>query len=464
MEEIVLSTIKKYNMIEKNDVIVAGISGGADSISMLYILNKLKVPLNIQIIVVHINHNIRKEDALKDALFVQDICKKMDILCKIIDVDVKKIASDLKLGEEEAGRFIRYEKFLEIKNEYNANKVAIAHNKNDQAETFLMRLSRGTGLKGLCGIAPVREHIIRPLIACDRQQIENYCLENNIDFKNDYTNDLNIYTRNKIRNELIPKLTEINKNVVANIYNCSQIITEDNNYLEKVASEHFLDAIVLNEALNEEKYLVLNCYKLYDVDIAILRRVIILAVNTIKPFLKDLTFKQIDSVIKLILNRKNGKINIKSNIIAEFEYDNLKFYVKKDGLSTKFSYNLQFDEAIYLKNVKKYVELSCNITENLLSDSKIYTIAIDCDRIETGVVRVRNRCAGDKIYLKGFNGHKSLKKFFIDEKIPKEIRETVPVVAIGSDVIWIFGYKISDYFIATKHTKNVGYIKFWEED
>ena len=206
----VLATIKKYNMIEKGDKIVIGVSGGADSVCLTDILNKVKKEIEIEIILVHINHNIRGEEAKRDENFVIELGKKYNNLVRVFSYDVEKLAKERSLTVEEMGRKLRYEAFNSVALE--KGKIAVAHNLNDNCETMIMRFFRGTGIKGLGGISAKRENIIRPLIELSREEIERYCLENNLDYCEDSTNSVEKYTRNKIRLNLIPMIKkEFNK-------------------------------------------------------------------------------------------------------------------------------------------------------------------------------------------------------------------------------------------------------------
>src|SRR5699024_6346005 len=201
--EKVLNTINKYNLIESGDKIVIGISGGPDSVCLLHILNRLKDKLDIELYAAHLNHQIRGIEAQKDALYVSEICKEMGIIYFIKSIDVPKYCEENSLSIEEGARKLRYEMFDEIKQKTRSNKIAIGHNLNDQAETVLMRIMRGTGLQGLRGIEYIRENsIIRPLLDIERKDIEQYCEVHNLNPRIDESNLENIYTRNKIRLEL----------------------------------------------------------------------------------------------------------------------------------------------------------------------------------------------------------------------------------------------------------------------
>ncbi len=251
VEEKFLNTVKENNLIESGDVIVVGVSGGPDSITLLTCLNKYKEKFNYKIIVAHINHLIRK-DSTEDEQFVENYCKKNNIPVFIKRAKVEEIAKKQKRGTEETGRKIRYDFFNEVLEKNNANKIAIAHNMNDNAETMILNLIRGTGLQGLEGIRPRNNNIIRPLINCKREEIENYCEKNKLNPRIDSTNSENIYRRNIIRNKILPSLKEINPNIVETLSRTTKIIRENNTYIKESSQEIFDKiAIVGNEEKNE---------------------------------------------------------------------------------------------------------------------------------------------------------------------------------------------------------------------
>ena len=251
VEEKFLNTVRDYNLIESGDVIVVGVSGGPDSITLLTCLNKYKEKFNYKIIVAHINHLIRK-DSTEDEQFVENYCKKNNIPVFIKRAKVEEIAKKQKRGTEETGRKIRYDFFNEVLEKNNANKIAIAHNMNDNAETMILNLIRGTGLQGLEGIRPRNNNIIRPLINCKREEIESYCKKNNLNPRIDSTNSENIYRRNIIRNKILPSLKGINPNIVETLSRTTKIIRENNTYIKESSQEIFDKiAIVGNEEKNE---------------------------------------------------------------------------------------------------------------------------------------------------------------------------------------------------------------------
>ena len=253
IKEKVEKTILKYDLIENGDKIILGVSGGPDSMCMLNILKDLQntnlKKLNYEIIVAHVNHMIR-EEAIEDEKYVEDYCKKNNIEFYSKSIDIPKIVNTKKIGEEEAGRIARYEFFDELLEKTKANKIAIAHNKNDREETVLMNELRGSGLSGLKGIEPRRGKYIRPLIEIEREEIEKYCEENKLEPRIDKTNFENIHTRNKLRNCLIPYIKkEFNPNIIETINRLSEIVTEQEKYIDEIVREKY-EEMNIKERIN----------------------------------------------------------------------------------------------------------------------------------------------------------------------------------------------------------------------
>ena len=241
MKQKVIETIEKYNLIKSGDKIVLGVSGGPDSITMLDILKDLKETMNFEIYVVHVNHMIRGQDAINDQKYVENYCNKNNIEFYTKAIDVQEIAKSKKIGVEEAGRIARYEAFEEILKKTNSNKIATAHNKNDKVETIIMHILRGSGVSGLKGISPIRDNkFIKPLIECSREEIEKYCEINKLNPCIDKTNFENSYTRNKIRNIVIPYIKEqFNPNIVETIERLSEVISSEDEYISEITQKEY---------------------------------------------------------------------------------------------------------------------------------------------------------------------------------------------------------------------------------
>ena len=317
LEEKVLNTINKYNMIQSGDGIVIGVSGGPDSMTLLNILNNLKEKLNIKLYVAHINHSIR-EEADAETEYVKEFCKKIDVEFFAKKVKVEEIAKELKMGTEEAGRNIRYEFFEEVAHKVGANKIATAHNLNDNAETVLMNIMRGTSVSGLKGIDKVRDgKYIRPIIECSRAEIEDYCKEKNLNPRYDKSNNENIYTRNKIRNLLIPFLQkEFNPNIVEGINRLSQIAIEEEQFINKVVENEYekLQIAVDNT-------IILNLKEFNKLDYVIKSKLILYTISKVYGKTSGIEKKHIDDIIKLCDN------NIGNKYLTPQK--GIKIYVKK---------------------------------------------------------------------------------------------------------------------------------------
>ena len=305
MKQKVKETIKKYNLINSGDRIVLGVSGGPDSIAMLDILRQLRDEIKFEIYVVHINHNIRGKDADEDEEYVKKYCENYNIKCFSKKIDVPTIAQNEKIGTEEAGRKVRYEYFDEILQKTNSNKIGIAHNKNDKVETIIMHLLRGSGVSGLRGIEPIRENkFIKPLIECDRQEIEKYCKENNLQPRIDKTNFENEYTRNKIRNIVIPYIKEqFNPNIIETKTRLSEVISNEDNFIEKIAQETYNKLLVIEENNRIE----LNLKEFNLLDEVLKNRIILIATKKIFGSTQGIEKVNITDIIKLCNNNIGNK-------------------------------------------------------------------------------------------------------------------------------------------------------------
>ena len=309
----VFETITKFKLIQDGDKIVLGVSGGPDSICMLDILNQLKNDkIKFDIIVAHINHQIR-EEANQDEKYVQNYCKKNNIKFCVQRIDVKKYANNNKIGLEEAGRKLRYIFFDEVMKLNNGNKIAIAHNKNDKIETIIMNEIRGCGLSGLKGIEPMRNNqIIRPLIECERIEIEKYCEENNLNPRIDKTNFINDCTRNKIRNIVLPYVVkEFNPNIVKTLDRLSEVVSETENYLQKQVEKKYNQLLISKE----NNKIILDLKKFNSEDILIKKRILLYTISEILGNTQNNEKINIEDLIKLCQNNIGNKyLKPKSNI------------------------------------------------------------------------------------------------------------------------------------------------------
>lgn len=324
LEEKVLKTIKEYKLIETGDKIVIGVSGGPDSICLLNVLNNLKKKLNFEIVVAHINHMIR-EEADMETEYVQEFCKKIGVECFVKKINVIQLSKESRVGTEETGRKIRYDFFREVKKKTDSNKIATAHNSNDNAETVLMNIIRGSGSTGLKGIEPIRGDLIRPIIKCKRDEIESYCEILKLNPKFDKSNEENIYTRNKIRNLLMPYLKEkFNPNIIETINRMSELLRQENDYLDEVTKEEYRRLLLEND----ETKIVLNLKSFNLLKKVIKSRLILYTINNLLGTSQGIEKVNIEDIIKLCENNIGNKYLIPNKNIKILVKNKKIFFIK----------------------------------------------------------------------------------------------------------------------------------------
>lgn len=335
LEDKVINTIKKYELIKNGDTIVMGVSGGPDSMTLLNVLLNIKEKINIdyKIVVAHINHGIRKE-ADEETEYVKNFCREHGIECFIKKEKVEQLAKMQKIGTEEAGRKLRYDFFDEVLEKVNANKIATAHNSNDNSETVLMNILRGSGTSGLKGIEAKRdEKFIRPLIEISRKEIEEYCKINKLDPRYDKTNNENIYTRNKIRNILIPLIEEeFNPNIVNSLNRLSEIAKEENEYIQsqvyKIYKEVMIEEYLGEKQLENTQMVILDLKKFNIQNKVIKNRLVLYTINKVIGTSQNIEKIHITDIIKLCENNIGNKyLTPNKNIKVEVKKGKI-FFIK----------------------------------------------------------------------------------------------------------------------------------------
>ncbi|MBQ2671607.1 MAG: tRNA lysidine(34) synthetase TilS [Clostridia bacterium] len=439
-----LNTIKKHQMLFDAKKVVVGFSGGADSTALLHFLHYFvsEKGKKFQVLAVHVNHNLRGEESKRDEDFVRGFCKKHGINLAVKQADIKKNSKESKIGLEEAGREVRYQIF----NEYAKNekiKIATAHTLSDSVETMILNLIRGSGLKGLCGIPPVRGKIIRPLLDVSRGEIEKYCKENGLSYIHDSTNFEKNYTRNKIRLEIIEYLKKINPAFEFSVGRTIEILRNEENYLEKVANES-LKAVKLSGGYDAKK--------INSLDTAIKNRVVFKIINNFTG--KNPENKHIESVLNIIKKeKKEADLPNNTKLICE----NGILRIKNKKLKKKINWEYP------IKNINSLTEIKTDIIINILSKCDYDKIknkksaALDYDKLPKGSV-LRNRRPGDKFRLPVRKVTKSLKKLFNELKIPEDIRDKIPVIAYKNEVIWIDKIGTSEDYIPDENTNKIAVI------
>ena len=376
MREKVRKTIAQFHMFPRGAKLIVGLSGGADSVALLHLLHSWQEEENWQITAVHIHHGLRGREADEDARFAENLCASLGIPCVVKEYDVAKEAKLRRLGEEETGRILRYAAFREAAG--REGRIAVAHHRKDQAETILMRLCRGTGLTGLTGMSPVRGDICRPLLFCDREEIEQYCRENHLHWREDATNQQEKYTRNKLRLRVLPLLEEINPKAVTHIAETASLLAEEEEFLEQQAEAYFAQGKL--PSAPEEVHL--SREKLHALHPAMRRRVLRKAMGI---FLQtDVSQVQIQALEDLLQKESGKSRDFPQGIRAENRYEALVLSRKREQQAEGFCYELPVDEEVLIPEAgiavcasfhEKKVEISAETCTNVFDYDKIkYTL------------------------------------------------------------------------------------------
>lgn len=429
--------IKEKKLIDHGEHIVVGVSGGADSVCLLRILHSMKDELDLKITAVHINHMIRKE-AVDDEKFVEDLCGKFSIPCISFKIDVKMIAQREKKTLEEAGRKARYDVFYKTMKKYHADKIAVAHHQNDQAETFLYRCARGTGVYGAGAMKEKDGALIRPLLCVKKQEIIEYLRRAGQTWVEDASNQDDTFARNQIRNQIIPRLESVNEQAVEHIGLLCEDIQEISSYLD----------IQINDAFSRCVSAMDNGFKICCQELAkenpwIQKQIFKKVLEKTAGKKKDLERRHVEDLMRLSYNETGKMLSLPYKMKAEKSYQYI--IVQKDNLSDKQG----IEGKLYCEEVTDLT----NIVEN--DCIKI----IDYDRIVTDV-QLRCRKPGDFFTFGTEYKRKSLSRYFIDEKIPRQLRDKIPLVADGSHIVWIVGRRVSEQYKITKSTRRYLKLEF----
>lgn len=424
--------ILKNHLIEKGEKVVVGFSGGPDSVFLLEVLLKLKDEFSLELSLAHINHLLRGEESDGDEAFVRAVAERLNIPCFVRRQSMKEYARTHRLGEEEAGREIRYTFFNEVAEETGADKVALAHNLDDEIETFMFRLMRGTSLKGLEGIPVRRERYVRPILNLYKGEIMEYLHKNDISYRIDSTNLKSDYTRNSIRLDLIPEIEgKYNTNFKEKIVNLMEEIGEVNSIL-KVDYTKFLRDGALQwqeiEVLTDyEKRKILNSY--------------------LTEHKVEVSRKKLDSILTVMNSGGSKELSLGKKMKLKKEYN--KLYVSVDSENC-MDENLQVElkvpgEARFGRYRVKAVTGSCSVSgrESFTADIPLGT-----------TLKIRSRKPGDRITISDKGATKKLKEIFINNKIPKEAREEIPIVTLEEEIVWIAGVRGNERYKVRKPDEN----------
>ncbi len=450
----VFQYIRQYHMVDPGDVIITGVSGGADSVCLLFVLQKLAERLGVTIEVVHVNHGIRAE-AGEDAEFVRGLCDQLGVPFHLFSVDVEARAREEKCSTEEMGRKLRYEAFQKVLGS-RKGKIAVAHNSNDRAETMLFHLFRGTGLAGACGIRPVQGSVIRPLLFLERKEIEQWLGQQGISFCTDRTNLEDDYTRNRIRHHILTYAEqEIAHGVVASMNRAAVQLQEADEYIMRqtgealercciYSEEHQAAALKIDSLLHEDPYI--RKYLLFQVICQVAGRK------------KDITEAHVLSVCGLLQGEGNKEVMLPYQLRAVRRYGWLRIekrVAKKEMSQEEYPELLvEIPSVIPVPGLGEVEFQVFPSRKTQIIPQKTYTKWFDYDKI-TASLFLRPRKPGDYLTINQQMGHKSLQDYLVDQKIPKENRNSLYVLAMDHHVVWVPGLRISEYFKISEHTENI---------
>ena len=450
MEKQVLSTIAKHNMLALGDSVVVGLSGGADSVALTHFLRNLS-NFDLQIICVHIHHGLRGDEADRDAAFCKEFCEQFGIELVVFKKDAAAEARKMGVTVEEAGRILRYNCFNQVLQQRGFKKIAVAHSADDVAETIIMQIMRGAG--GIRGIPAVNGNIIRPLVYISREDILAYCAGHGLAFCTDSTNNANDYTRNWVRNVLLPQI-EVNLNPSAKeaLQRLAKISADEADFLDKTAKNAFAECVQ-----HSDNGLTIDLELLMQHDVAIKRRIVRIVLSEALGDMKDITYDHVESLLALETSQSGKRVSLPKGYIAEKVYHKICIKIPTDV--DDFSVTLSRNTPVYIPQLEATVHLGDTILRE-----NAFTKALDCGKITD--VQIRTRLKGDRIFFSNV-GTKKIKDFFTDKKIPRGDREKAVFIACGQDIILIvgegFAKPIESHKFDPKSDSNTIYLQIWNE-
>lgn len=447
MIEKVKTYIETWQMLKKEDCVIVGVSGGADSICLLWVLYELQKEMGFRMVAVHVNHGLRGQEADADEQFVKTFCDGLGVCLESFYADVELIAKKWKQSTEEAGREVRKRFFEETVQKYGGTKIALAHHQDDSAETFFLNLARGTGLRGLGGIAPVKGNVIRPLLCVRRTEIEEFLKQRKISYCVDGTNQTDAYTRNRIRNHVLPYLQqEVNAKTVEHMNEVMERLRQVQDYLDGQVELYLKSSVDVSDeewSLFQEKY-----EQIPEVLCPLLLKKILAEVCGRE---KDLEAVHVKQLQELFTKQVGRKLDLPYGMEAKRTYQGI--VVSKKTVQEKAEKEVVFDirgeEKTFSWGKKR---ISCRVTDKNVE--KVHTKRLNCDIIKNDIC-IRTRRQGDYITIHEDGRKQKLKSFFINEKIPQEERDHILLVAVGSHILWIAGYRTNPLYEVRANTKRI---------
>lgn len=448
--------MEQYHMITRGDRVVAGISGGADSVCLFFVLLELREEMGFDFVAVHVNHGLRGESADRDEQFVQELCTKYDVPLEIFHINLESAAKKWKQSLEEAGRQARRKAYEETCGKYGCNKITLAHHQNDNAETLLLNLCRGSGLAGVGGIRPVNGAYLHPLLCMTRQEIEQYLTERGHTWCTDETNLETEYTRNKLRHLVIPVLEEqVNTQTVRHMNETMEQLREVQEYIGEQAEAAFRQSADLNMEggsvlIRQEDF----CVQLRVVQKIVVRR----SLERVCGGLKDIGQSHVEAVLELFEKQVGRRRDLPCAVCAVRVYEGVLLQKKEEKkelfppIELRIPGETQIPQTGWLVRCKIFPKRSDISGKDI--PEKVYTKWFDYDIINRSLC-FRTRQSGDTIVIDHAGHRQKLKAWFTNEKIPAGERDFQPLIADGSRIVWIPGYRMSSAYQISENTRRI---------
>jgi tRNA(Ile)-lysidine synthase len=434
------------------------VSGGPDSVAMLFSLKEIKNEMGFDLLVFHINHMLRGEESEEEELFVKNLSESLSLPFYSAKVDVLKYRKNHKVSIQVAARELRYCHFKRFADLHSVAKIALGHTANDQAETVLMRILKGSGLKGISGIPPTRENkFIRPMMEIHREEINEFLDKNNIHYLVDSSNLKNHYLRNRIKNKLIPSLKkEYNPSIVETLCRSSKIFRQEDYFISEMTQCEFHKLIIKR---NSEQ-IILDARRFQTLHIALTRRIILEAIYQFPNSGRHAALKIVDNILEVIQSNFSGKtISITKGLIFKYRYNQLIFQsLKKNVVPPSIK-----QKKLSVPGKTKITEIEKEATSKIINKKEIpknfkkmspFTAFLDFDYSGKDLF-LRSRQRGDRFSPLGIKANKKLKDYFIDKKIPREERDSIPIITNHNSILWIVGHQISEWARVKEDTTDV---------
>jgi tRNA(Ile)-lysidine synthase len=453
-------TIQAHGLLEAKDKIVAAVSGGPDSVALLHALNTLRRDYELTLAAAHVNHRFRGEEADEDSRYVQRLCEELGIPCFVGTFDVPQFIAETGMNPQDAARKIRYRFLRQVAEKMGEAKIATAHHADDQLETMLMRLVRGTGVEGLAGIPLSRReegiHIIRPLLEVTREQIEHYCSTEGLEPRHDRSNFSDKYLRNRIRKYWIPLMRKENPHVATTAAHLVEVLREENDYLQQ-ESEAKLTAIIEEQDANT---IILRQNDFLVHHLALQRRMIKLILSyLLKSDIKEIGYAHIENIRQIIEGAHPAACtHLPGNVQVRREYERVIFSSVLDTTSIPhYIYSLNIPGQTYIPELDRTVHCYYGSRDEEKRFVNGVFAVFDPASIK-GKLYVRRRRIGDRMVPLGMNGSKKVKDILIDKKIPRSKRDRIPLLTDDEHILWIPGVKRSNWCLPSREADTVLYV------